>query len=277
MSVSFRLPVISPVLDSQGLFGLLHGLPIRPVLPGQEEPGPLEGRILRLGWSGDMGRGIEVTVEDGHYDLRVFTPSTLSDWATAAHVASALARHQGQSVVLREDGNAVAPDFSDVDVRGDIAYGLESVGRIVDKHEKVELPGAVRQVQVTAADVAGWGGDPEEFSRWFATTQDEDLFDPTPMFAQFTPGESTGVIVLSAGVETVFPVEEPTSPDYPDVAEWMVLLYAGDEREAGRASVAHVVSHLQPDKFRVLHAGAIVIRPLSMAELEALSQGPSGI
>ena len=241
--------------------------------------------VMLMGRDEHSGRGFEVAYDSKtkQYDVRVFTPSTLSDWDSALLFIKNLGQHLGSQVVDEEEVT-YAPEAIDYDYRNDIAFGLqhyqENSGFIFGCYRPLCIDGAVREALLAAEDKVQF------FSDWVVEQQNLDAFVATPMFYQDRKSKAIyGAYAITEGVPTVLPYEyppfiDPTRWDIKeeDIDKWELTMVVinGDENDPEAYEVIASINyrdflaHLPEDSYEVLD-GHYMVATLTREVMKELS------
>lgn len=239
---------------------------------------------LLLGVDGISGRGFEFAYEDDikSYSVRVFTPSTSSDWKIALEYMKNLAARMGSEIISEDGEKFSANQIENFNYERDIKFGLQTL----KDYEMMYMQGVYRPVAISPkiADEILSGSDAmKAFDEFIKRTQYHDAFSANQKFYKQQDGTIIGSYALTQELDTILPYEprvENLNLDLKDedVKSWTVSLVAieGDEDDfdaykvLGTINYEDFISNLAKDKFEFLDANYIALKGLSRAEMDEL-------
>ena len=241
---------------------------------------PLDRVVVHVGVPGVSGRGCELTVEDGAYSVREFTPATPADWQITLSLLAGLSRHL-KAPILGEDGTSwSAETILEFDAASDIAVGLEAMTR----RPGTIMPGVVRGVSLTPEMVESIRQAPspaDRFGEICTEIQNEPGYDARLQLLQDPDGNVVGVYALTQGVRTILPRTPHLPPgQYPELRDeeltWKLALVAddvdGEELGViGEVEYTVAMDRLGPDSFHLLDAASLVVHERDGEGIRALA------
>ncbi|MDO4880304.1 MAG: DUF4299 family protein [Capnocytophaga sp.] len=193
--------------------------------------------VLLFGELGVSGRGSEISYDEqeNSYDIRVNTPSTISDWHIALCFIENIATHL-QTNVIDEHGTIYAPNNVDYDFMQDINFGIKSILAHLKNEDSNSVIFSILRPIVINKKMANQILEAEDMAKEFSNMLDYqlyhfDAFIASQMFFQKENNEIFGHYVLTQDVVTILPYEHPPIIDITqynleqkDITQWQISL-----------------------------------------------------
>lgn len=238
---------------------------------------------LLMGQENLSGRGFEVSydTENQDYNIRVFTPSTESDWLGALEFIKALAIDMNSQIVDEQE-NIYAADKINYAYLHDIEAGINAMKDM----ENYFIFGVNRPIcfsKKMVDDTFAAENSVKHFSKIVEETQYIDAYIANQKFYQ-KDNQIRGSYTLTQSVETVLPHKCPPFIDFTqvslkqeDISEWTISLVIIDGNENNPASYKVLgtldyqtfLEKLPTEKFRKID-GEYMVGSLSRKEMESI-------
>ncbi len=243
-----------------------------------------EFECILLGVEGKSGRGFEVSYseEKQTYDIRMFTPSTTTDWQFGFAFIKQLAIYLKSDVIDEED-IVYTSDNINYNFKGDIEFGIKLITesdstdhqifglhRVVCFNEK--MINDLKQSEDTIA----------HFDKIVTELQYLDAYSANQQFFQ-KDDETLGVYTLSQELATILPYQPyvefhnlATIKDE-DITKWIIdFVTFEDENDydtysiLGRLDYSEFIKKLPKNKYHFIDGKYILIEGLDKATLTSL-------
>lgn len=229
-------------------------------------------------------RGFELSFDKNQnkYAVRVFTPSTRSDWKVALEYIKNLAQKMGSDIESEQGDKFTCQNIENFDYQSDIMAGL----RAFSDGDAI-LFGIDKQVHLNKEIVNGFlqqENGIDLFSEFFHKIQYMDAYvAKQKIFKKSQDGKYLAVYTLTQGCRTILPYEPKLSYEYEDIDDkdieiWKLSLVVVDGdpndpkayKSAGFVTYHDFIERLPRDKYQFVDAANIVVDALEKEEVLAL-------
>lgn len=247
-----------------------------------------------LGKENVSARGFELSYDDktDSYEIRIFTPSAVSDYETAFDYLKKLCAFLGNNKITTEDNEAYTADtITAYNYKEQIGYALEAIYNNLKNsdHEHFEIFGLHRPVALNKKiikEIIKTKEAVENFSSFITNLQYIDAYSARQKIYKKDDGSIFGVYTITETVPTIIPFtpcieyENADTVKDSDVSQWLMGLVVidGDPNDPGSYSVYKYIEHkkfvkrLPGKKYTVLDAKYILIQGLSRKEIESIAK-----
>ncbi len=252
-----------------------------------------EFECLILGVYGESSRGFELAYDKNSqfYSVRIYTPSTVTDWNIALRYMKALAKKMGSRIISEREEEYSYENIQNFPYEEDILFGLKSLFSIDDNKENSIIFGINRPVSFneTMKEKIMLSKTPiEDFEKIVKPLQYLDAFSANQKFYKNKKdGGILGTYTLTQNLDTILPYKpyvefknfEVVKQD--EVSAWQISLVVidGDENDfnsyhvLGNLDYEEFIKRLPKTSYEFLDGTYILVHALNREQMEELFYG----